>query len=44
MIYVGDKAVLKIVTNWYKFRPIIKKKWFLDQKKTQYRKKLNASG
>ena len=26
MIYVADKAVLEIVTNWYKFRSIIKKK------------------
>ena len=32
MIYVADKAVLEIVTNWYKFRSIIKKKWSLDQK------------
>lgn len=25
MIYVSVKAVLEIVTNWYKFRSIIKK-------------------
>lgn len=44
MIYVADKAVLEIVTNWYKFRSIIKKKMILGPKRAQFRKKLNDSG
>lgn len=43
MIYVGDKPVLEVVTNWCKFRSVIKKT-ILETKRAQAKKKLNDSG